>query len=93
MEKKSNKLVVDSVQKKHMNSFEYMVLHRRMYAIVKNDSWFIGLYYDGSSDQPVTIPVTRVAFDSFLSYEMDFRVMLSVFSSLMIKFAELPVPF
>lgn len=86
------KITVKSKQSINMSHIEYMQLHRRMFAIVHDDDCRICLYTSGSKSD-VYIDVTKAAFNSFLSYEMDFAIMLNIFSALCMKLGTFPCPF
>lgn len=90
---KSNILKIESVQQNNMNCIPYMILHRRMYAVAAGDDYLICLSFSDASDNPISISVTKETFNEFLSYEIDFKLMLDLFSSLLIKFASIPMPF
>lgn len=76
-----------------MSRTEYMILHRRMYALIKKGRCYIYLCTDADIDHSIFVDVTRDCFDDFLNYELDFRTMLNIFSALCIKAGTLPVPF
>lgn len=90
-----SKLTVKSKQQINMSHSEYMSLHRRMYAIVHHDKCYICLnvFDQGYYDDELRVDVTRPTFDSFLTYEMDFNLMLNIFSTLCMKLAKAPCPF
>lgn len=77
-----------------MSHVEYMILHRRMYAIADKDSFYICLSHHNpfpeGEDFRVSIEVTRSAFNLFTNYEMDFNLLLSLFGALCIKYASIP---
>lgn len=87
-----SKISIKSKQSVNMSHFEYMCLHRRMFAIVHDGTCRICLYtHDVKSD--IYVDVTNEAFDSFLKYEMDFALMLNLFATLCIKYGTFPCPF
>lgn len=88
-----SRITVKSKQAINMSCVEYLQLHRRMYAIVSNDCCRICLYTSDDVESNIYVDVTNEAFDSFLSYEMDFSMMLNIFASLCIKLGSLPLPF
>lgn len=87
-----SKTTVRSKQSINMSHIEYMQLHRRMYAVIHGIDCRICLY-TSEAKSDVYIDVTKPAFDSFLNYEMDFSVMLSIFGALCIKYGSFPCPF
>lgn len=87
------KISFKSKQQTNMSHTEYMVLHRRMYALIKDGRCYIYLYTDYDINHDIFVDVTRDCFDEFLNYELDFNTMLSIFAALCIKVGTLPVPF
>lgn len=87
---KTNILKNRSLQQKNMECIPYMILHRRMYAVVDNGNCYICLTYLDDSTNRVSLPVTREAFNEYLSYEIDFKIMLDIFAALCMKFSYVP---
>lgn len=86
---KKQKLSVRSVRSVNMADTNYMILHNRMYVVY--DSLSIPhIHLHTSSPANVSIALSDRAAKDFLSYEMKFSNLLAVFSSLCIKFGELP---
>lgn len=87
-----SKISVKSTQSINMSHAEYMMLHRRMFALIHQDTCRICLRSSMTSSD-IYVDVTRPAFDSFLNYEMEFGTMLNIFSALCIKLGSFPCPF
>lgn len=87
-----SKIVVKSKRQINMSHSEYMQVHRRMFAIVHDDSFRIGLYVS-LTQTDIYVEVTEPAFHAFLDYEMDFGTMLNIFATLCIKYGSFPCPF
>lgn len=84
------KIKLRSVQSVNMSDLNYMRLHNRMYVVYDNlDIPHIHLRHSDSSIN-VSIPLTDIAASEFLSFEMSFNCMLNLFSSLCIKFGNIP---
>lgn len=89
-----SKITVKSKQQVNMSHIEYMQLHRRMFAVIHEDTCRICLYTSGSDvKSDIYVDVTNVAFNEFLNYELDFATMLNIFASLCIKYGSFPCPF
>lgn len=88
MNTNKKRLSVDSVAVRNMNCSNYVYLHKRMYAFISGSTYFICLH--SSLDDSTMIPVTKVAYDDFVSYEMKFSAMVNLFAALCMKAGELP---
>lgn len=83
------KFSIQSLQVKNMNCAEYMLVHNRMYILSSsNDNFYICLHQDRVD--AVKIPITMNAFQEFISFEMEFGVMLNLFAALCMRAGSLP---
>lgn len=87
-----SKISVKSKSSVNMSHVEYMHVHRRMYAIVHDGSFRVFLRTSPVQND-VYVEVTESAFNSYLNYEIDFSVMLSIFACLCMKYGSCPCPF
>lgn len=85
------KLQTESLQVKHMNNKDYMLLHKRMYALTSSGSYKLCLV--NSKDIEVSIEVCEDIFRSFTNYEVSFGIMLMLYTSLCVKFGQIQIPF
>ncbi len=85
------KIETKSLQVKNMNDHNYMIVHKRMYALSSSDSFFICLIND--NDIEVSVEVSDHVFKSFVNYELSFGVMFMVYTSLCVKYGQIQIPF
>lgn len=88
MVRSNNKISLPSVRVRNMNCPEYVALHNRMYSFCGNSAYYVCLV--SSVSESVMIPVTDVAFNEFVHYEMKFSDMLNLFAALCMKNVKVP---